>query len=193
MLIGELLAGFRHRSVCRLGVMGMILLLGGCQSVTLSDLTPFGSGSQPCPNAAPLVDAVNLTEFGRGNARDESNIVHTARIEGSVFDCDVSGDRVRGRLGVAGSVTLGRKGQAGTVTLPIFIALTRSDSEVVSKRFDTVEVEIERGETTAQFEKVIPDYEFNLAGEASTLSYEILTGFNLRPDQVEYNRKQLGG
>jgi hypothetical protein len=169
------------------------LVLAGCQSVKMSDLNPFGSSaSQPCPPAATLADAVTLTEFGRGNARDENNIVHSARIEGTLFDCEVVGGQVRGRLGIVGSVNLGRKGTAGPVTLPLFVALTRANAEVVSKRFDTVEVEVLRGETTAQFEKSIPDYAFALAGDESTLSYEILTGFNLRPDQVDYNRGQGG-
>jgi hypothetical protein len=175
-------------------LVAMLASLSGCQTVTVSDLNPFGGSSepQPCPPSAALADAVSITEFGRGPSRDDNNIIYSARIEGTVFDCQVNGGQVVGRLGVVGTLTLGRKGTAGPVSLPIFIALTKSGSEIVSKRFDTVEFEIERGATTAQFEKAIPDYSFNVGGE-STLDYEILAGFNLAPEQVEYNRRRFGG
>ncbi len=172
-----------------------LLFLQACQTITMTDLNPFGGGSevQPCPTAAALADAVAITEFGRGNTRDQGNIIYSARIEGSIYECEVVGSQVRGRLGIAGTLNLGRKGKAGPVTLPIFIALTKGDTQVVSKRFDTVEVTVERGATTAQFEKAIPDYTFNLVNGESTTGYEVLTGFNLTPEQVEYNRRSFGG
>lgn len=187
--------GIGYRRVLRAMLFAMLLPLTACQTVTLSDLNPFGdsSGPQPCPPSAALADAVSITEFGRGSSRDDSNVIHSARIEGTVFDCQVVGSQVQGRLGVVGTLMLGRKGKAGPVSLPIFIALTRAGTDVVSKRFDTIEFEVERGATTAQFEKAIPDFTFNLASGESTLSYEILTGFNLTPDQIEYNRKRFGG
>ncbi|NND49929.1 MAG: hypothetical protein HKN60_06735 [Rhizobiales bacterium] len=161
----------------------------------MTDLNPFSGESevQACPPAATLADAVSITEFGRGNTRDAANVIYSARLEGSIYECTVSGGQVSGRLGVAGTLTLGRKGKAGPVTLPIFIALTRGGVDVVSKRFDTIEVTVERGATTAQFEKAIPDYTFNLVSGETAVTYQILTGFNLRPDQIEYNRKALGG
>jgi hypothetical protein len=187
--------GRLRRRVLRAAFVALMAPLAGCQTVTLSDLNPFGGSSepQPCPPAAALADAVSMTEFGRGQSRDDSNIIYSARIEGTVFDCQVVGSQVIGRVGVVGTLTLGRKGKAGPVSLPIFVALTRAGTDVVSKRFDTVEFEIERGATTAQFEKAIPDYTFSLAGGESTLSYEILTGFNLTPEQIEYSRQRFGG
>lgn len=176
-------------------LVSLLLVLQACQTIRMTDLNPFGgeSEAQPCPSAATLADAVVITEFGRGNTRDQGNVIYSARLEGTIYECEVIGGQVRGRLGIAGTLNLGRKGKAGPVTLPIFIALTRSGVEVVSKRFDTVEVTVERGSTTAQFEKAIPDYTFNLASGETTVTYQILTGFNLRPDQVEYNRKSFGG
>lgn len=182
----------------RAGIAAVLIAglgLAGCQTVHLSDLNPFSGGDepQPCPNAGTLADAVTITEFGRGTARDESNIIYSAKIERTHFECDVVGGQVRGRIVLLGTLTLGRKGQSGPVSLPIFVALTRNRSDVVSKRFDEIEFEVERGATTAQFEKAIDDYTFNVGGGETTVDYEILTGFNLTPEQIEYNRTQLGG
>ena len=187
----------RHRSGHR-GRLALAaasgLVLAGCQTVSLSDLNPFGSSTpEACPPAATLADAVNITEFGSGSSRDDSNVIYTATIQRTLFDCQVSAGRVTGRLSVIGNLDLGRKGKAGRVSLPIFIALTRNDSEIVSKRFETIEVEVAGGSSSATFDKAIPDYTFNLGGGEQTLSYEILAGFNLTPEQIDYNRKQLDG
>lgn len=169
--------------------------LAACETtLSVSDINPFGSDEpQACPRAAPLADAARLVEFGRGRTNDDGNLRHRAEITGSLFDCEITGTRVTGRLGIVGEVTLGRRGKTGDLTLPVFVALTRSGTDVVSKRFDTVEVTIPRGATSAQFEKVIPDYTFELGSGRTTTDYELLSGFNLTPEQVEYNRRLIGG
>lgn len=183
-----------ERRTSRIGLItAAALFVGACQSFSLSDLDPFSSSApQPCPHAATLGDAQTVTEFGRARSEAENNVVYRADIQRTVFECQVAGDMVTGRLAVLGQVTLGRKGRAGDLSLPIFVALTRNGSEIVSKRFDTVTVTVPRGQTTALFEKVIADYSFSLAGQPSQ-TYEILSGFNLTPEQIAYNRKQSSG
>lgn len=178
-----------------LAVASCFGLLAACQTITVSDLNPFGEGegAPPCPASVALAETVNLTQFGRGNERDDSNIIHSARIEGTVFECTVSGAQVSGDLGIAGTFKLGQKGKAGPVSLPIFIALARDGTDVVSRRFDTIEIELERGATTALFEKSVPDFAFVLSSGETTERYQILVGFNLTPEQVEYNRIKFGG
>jgi hypothetical protein len=184
-----------RRALPLLVLSALVAPLAGCQTITLSDMNPFGDSAepQPCPAANMLADAAAISEFGRGAARDESNVIYSARFEGAVFDCQVVGGQLTGNLGMVGTLTLGRKGKAGPVSLPIFIALTRGGTDVVSKRFDSIELEVERGQTAAQFEKSVPDFAFSMASGESTLDYEILVGFNLTPDQIEYNRRNFGG
>lgn len=175
-------------------VVALSLALGACEtSFTMSDLNPFGSSEpQPCPPGSPLADAVQLAEFGRAKSQSANNVVYTAQIERAAFDCEVLGDRVTGRLSLTGTVELGRKGKAGDLSLPIFVAVAHNDAEVVSKQFNTVEVTVPRGEKEAQFQKTVQDFSFQLGGRP-TLEFDVLIGFNLTPEQVEYNRKQLGG
>lgn len=168
------------------------LALGGC-STSFSDMDFFSSEPPPCPGAGTLVDAATMTEFATARSKADSNIRYRAEITRSAFDCTVSGNNVTGTIGIVGEVNLGRRGRAGDITLPLFIAITVRDAEVVSKRFETVDVTIAKGEKRASFEKIVSNFEFNIRSGSKTTDYELLVGFNLSPDQVAYNRDQLGG
>lgn len=168
-----------------------MLATAGC-SATISDINPFSSEPQPCPPAGTLVDAATVTEFA-GSSTSQSNVRYKAEITRSAFDCSVSGNVVEGTVAMVGEVSLGRRGRVGSISLPVFVAVTLRDQEVVSKRFDTIEMNIDAGQRRASFEKMIPDFSFNLAPGKKTSDYEILVGFNLTPEQVAYNRDQLGG
>lgn len=166
--------------------------LGGC-STSISDVSFFSSEPPPCPSSGTLVDAATITEFARARSTADSNIRYKAEITRSAFDCSVSGNKVAGTVGIVGEVSLGRRGRAGDITLPLFVAVTIRDAEVVTKRFEVVDVTIPKGEKRANFEKIIPDFDFNIRPGRKTVDYELLVGFNLSPEQVAYNRDQLGG
>ena len=168
------------------------LALSGC-STSFSDINPFSSEPPPCPSAGTLVDAASITEFAKARSTADSNIRYRAEITRSAFDCSVSGNSVTGTVGIVGEVSLGRRGRAGEITLPLFIAVTLRDAEVVSKRFEVVDVTIPKGQKRASFEKIIPNFDFNIRTGRKTVDYELLIGFNLTPEQVAYNRDQLDG
>lgn len=180
--------GRRYRFAAALALS---LAVGGC-SATVSDIGLFSSDPPPCPSSGTLVDAATLTEFA-GRSTSTSNVRYNAEITRSAFDCSVSGNAVDGRVAMVGEVSLGRRGRAGEISLPIFVAVTLRDQEVVSKRFDTIELTVGRGQQRVTFEKEISDFRFNLGAGHKTSDYEILVGFNLTPEQVAYNRSQLDG
>lgn len=189
MVVGWMRPGGRRVAGVATVVLG--LALGGC-SATLSDIDLFSSDPPPCPAAGTLIDAATLSEFA-GTSTASSNLRYKAEITRSAFDCTVSGNVVDGTVALVGEVTLGRRGRAGAVSLPIFVAVTLRDQEVISKRFETVELNVSRGQQRASFEKSIPNFRFNVGSGRKTADYEILVGFNLTPEQVAYNRKQLDG
>ena len=189
MVVGRFRPGVR--GLLGAGALGLAVLGGGC-STTVSDIGLFSSDPPPCPAAGTLIDAATVTEFA-GNSTAQSNVRYRAEITRSAFDCSVSGNAVDGTVALIGEVSLGRRGRAGEISLPIFVAVTLRDKEVVSKRFDTIELTVDRGQTRANFEKVIQDFSFNVGSGRKTADYEILVGFNLTPEQVVYNRKQLDG
>jgi hypothetical protein len=189
--------GWQHSLGSLVPKMVLIVILcglAGCQTASFSSLNPFSENStpQPCPPVSLLANAVTITKFGRGESIAAENIIYSARLEDVVFECQVVGSEVRGRLSMAGMLDLGRKGTFGSVTLPVFIALVSEGSEVTSKRFDTIELDIPRGSNSARVEKTIPDYTFLFKDGENTLTYEILIGFNLTREQVFYNRNKPG-
>ncbi|MFV2092052.1 MAG: hypothetical protein ACC634_03105 [Hyphomicrobiales bacterium] len=167
--------------------------VSGCSSSSFTDTSFFSSEPPPCPSAGTLVDAATITEFARARSTADSNIRYKAEITRSAFDCSVSGNKVSGTISIVGEVSLGRRGRAGEITLPLFVAVTIRDAEVVTKRFEVVDVTIPKGQKRANFEKIISNFEFNIKTSRKTADYEILVGFNLSPEQVAYNRDQLGG
>ncbi|VAW11067.1 hypothetical protein MNBD_ALPHA09-1463 [hydrothermal vent metagenome] len=168
------------------------LAVSGC-STSFSDIDIFSSEPPPCPSAGTLVDAATITEFAKARSTADSNIRYRAEITRSAYDCSVSGNSVTGTVGIVGEVSLGRRGRAGDITLPLFIAVTIRDAEVVTKRFEVVDVTIPRGQKRASFEKIIPNFDFDIRSGRKTVDYELLIGFNLSPEQVAYNRDQLDG
>lgn len=171
-----------------------LFTLSACSTgYTVSDLNPFGGVSEPpvCPTAGTLSDAASVTEFGRGKSRKANNVRYTAQISRSAMTCEISGSRVTGTVALIGEVQLGRKGKSGELTLPIFVALTIRNAEVVDKRFETVGLTVPKGSKTAGFQHIVQNYSFEIAPGRKSSDYEILVGFNLNPEQIEYNRKQL--
>jgi len=182
------------RSAVRALIVAAALVLGGCEAtISVAELNPFGdSEPPPCPDIAALADASSLVEFGRTDSTDETNIRYRAEITQNAFACTVEGDRVSGPITIAGSVELGRKGKAGNITLPMFVALTRDEAEVIDKRFDTIEVVLERGQTRANFSKVNDGYSFDLVSGADNADYGTRTGSSLTPEQIDHNRRFFG-
>jgi len=176
----------------RTATISAAVAVSGCSTSSFSDISLFSSEPPPCPSAGTLVDAATITEFAKARSTADSNIRYQAEITRSAYDCSVSGNNVTGTVGIVGEVSLGRRGRAGEITLPLFVAVTIRDAEVVTKRFETVDVTIPKGQKRATFEKIIPNFEFNIRTGRKTVDYELLIGFNLSPEQVAYNRDQLG-
>jgi len=183
--------GLPNRSM--IFVILSLFTLSACSTgYTVSDLNPFGA-SEPavCPTAGTLSDAASVTEFGRGKSLKSNNVRYVATINRSAMSCDISGSKVTGNIALIGEVKLGRKGKSGNLSLPIFVALTIRNSEVVDKRFETVEATVPKGSKIAGFQYIVQNYSFDIAPGRKSEDYEILVGFNLTPAQIDYNRKQL--
>ncbi|MHA1524307.1 MAG: hypothetical protein ACTSY1_07840 [Alphaproteobacteria bacterium] len=173
-------------------VLAMFALSACSTGYTVSDLNPFGASEPPvCPTAGTLSDAASVTEFGRGKSRKANNVRYRAEISRSAMTCDISGNKVTGTVALIGEVQLGRKGKSGEMTLPIFVVLTIRNADVIDKRFETVGLTVPQGAKTAGFQHIVQNYTFDIAPGRKSSDYEILVGFNLTPEQIEYNRKQL--
>lgn len=142
----------------------------------------------PCPQASVLFDASRVVELN-GEAR-LANVGYTAEIlgvrslcrygeDGGPIDSDLEIDFAFGR---------GAAAQGNSHTYNYFVAVTRRDAAVIEK--ETFPISANFGNNTIVYDSdrissiVIPRRDDNVSGE----NFEIIVGFELTEDQIEFNR-----
>jgi hypothetical protein len=142
----------------------------------------------PCPNVVVLSDAARAIEFDGDQTLD--NVAYTAEILDVELAC-----RYYGEKPIEASVKLdlafgrGPKGADKSHSFTYFVAVTRTNMEVIEKAEYTVPVEFgdeERVRTSR--EKigtiVIPRKDKDISGT----NFEVVIGFSLTPQQAIFNR-----
>ena len=131
----------------RLAVVALPLALAGCGATEgvgsniLSVVAPKPQEMDPAVYAAtpvcPNVEIRDGTEFmpvfKPGKFGDTSQILFQASVQRVARDCDMEGDNLRVRVGVAGRVLSGPTGATGASTVPVRVAVLVGDKVVYSK------------------------------------------------------------
>ena len=132
----------------RLAVLALPLVLAGCGGATegigsniLSVVAPKPKEMDPALYAAtPVCPTVELREgtefipvFRPGKFGDPSQIMYQASVQRIARDCEMEGDNLRVRVGVAGRVLSGPTGATGASTVPIRVAVMIGDRVIYSK------------------------------------------------------------
>jgi hypothetical protein len=181
----------------RLSVLSLVafaLPLAACETLGLStpdpatvvDLGPV------CPVTAVLSDATTVTKFRPGTpagSRDPATVVFTAEMSQAMLLCDY--DRQNNRLQVdvefAVKATRGPAAQGAEPQLDFFVAIVDADNNVISKTVFHGQPEM-RGRMTNTYTQSVDNFPVPLAMDKRPYDYEILTGFQLTPDELAYNR-----
>lgn len=142
-----------------------------------------------CPAISILSDASSLTRFARPGSTDIQNTLYDAQLLKVAIKCKVQDGLVRAEFGMSGKITLGPSGSPGSTDLPVFAALTLKDQDVIRKITRESSVTVKKDSRTANFIELIKGFQFRLAPGKKATDYEILTGFNLTPAQIKYNRR----
>src|SRR5579871_6672754 len=168
------------------GVAAMTMALGGC-GLFKGDATP-----PPCPDVTVLADASKFTRFRPGDGRDITDIV----LQGEV-------------TGFKGACKYSKSDKKMTVTIQVQLTFTRgpaaSAPDAVVSYFIAVPSFIPKPEA-----KKVMDLKFAFAGSAEHVRItdseinvvlpmadlakdvpkdEIFVGFQLSPEELEYNRR----
>ncbi|MEA1938988.1 MAG: hypothetical protein U9N14_07855 [Pseudomonadota bacterium] len=160
-------------------VLLLPLLLMGCVA--------FERDAPDCPRFAIVSGVDEVTLFKPGLTRSESDITSRAAILSAEGVCRRDGDGVR----VESKLTLlAEKGTAfagGEQTYRYFVALLDPAGSLIAKRrFETV-LPFEPEETSTIS---VEDIEQIIPAKNDVSSCTVLFGFDLDPDQLEYNRKR---
>ncbi len=142
----------------------------------------------PCPNVLVLSDAARALEFD--GAEELENIAYTAEITGLNIACRYFGDEpIDAEITVDMAFGKGPKGAKRQKYFKYFVAVTRKDLEVITKKEFVVAADFgdDKNLVFAQEEIdkiVIP----RLNEETSGVNFEIIVGLSLSAEQAIFNR-----
>jgi len=144
----------------------------------------------PCPLMGVLYESSRLVEFVEGGNERYANINFTGEMRGVRGLCRyVDSDPIEMQLEIDMAFGRGPAATIDTKNYRYWVAVVRRGRAPIAKQYFDLEVEFDRGETVAarteQIERIlIPRATAETSGE----NFEILVGFELTPQQLQYNR-----
>lgn len=171
------------------------LALAGCETLGLRDPAPaqIVDTSPACPVTAVLSDAVTVTKVKPGTSTAQTpppaNVLFTGEMSQARLTCDY--DRTRNTLSVdvnfAIRATRGQGANGTDPALDYFVAVVDVDNNVLVKKTFQSRPNL-GGRTTGTFEETVGNFVVPLEMDKRPIDYEILTGFQLTPDELALNR-----
>jgi len=155
-------------------------------------LTACNSGriDLECPVVSVLGEAATMTKFRAEAGYDMTDVVYEAQMAyPEASSCDADERSVEADIAATIRVRRGAASDGGEIGVPYFIAVIGPDSAVISKQTymkrvsfadsASIEVEIDMGEV-----------KFPLATDRKAYHYEVVVGFQLAADELQYNRQR---
>jgi hypothetical protein len=172
----------------------VLLLLGGivlaaCSSIPLTGKAP---PEVVCPEILIVPDAGSLILFVPGGGSDLTDALLLGQVRNFSGNCITQERKNRLVLDMTARFVL-EKGPAeggGPLAFTYFVAIVRNDGTLLKKA--VFETDVEFGEASLltvveEMEQIIPLADLSTAGQLS-----ILIGFQLTPEQLQYNRLRGG-
>ncbi|HXJ01606.1 MAG TPA: hypothetical protein VNH44_10305 [Micropepsaceae bacterium] len=182
----------------RIPVLTVLLLawpLAACETLGLSSPAPdptLVDMGPICPVTAVLSDAVTVTKLKPGTPATQpnpANVAFTAEMSQAKLNCTY--DRVQNRLTLdinfAVKATRGPAAAGSDPQLDFFVAVVDADNTIVSKNVYHGQPEM-NGRASNVYTQSVDSFPVPLAMDKRPYDYEILTGFQLTPDELAYNR-----
>lgn len=167
--------------------LGCAAVLASCAGNKASSSTP---NAGPCPSARVLWDAARFVEIRDNNQRYE-NVGFTGEVRRVTGLCRYVGDDpIVMKIDIDFGFGKGPAATGATHNYRYFVAVTRRDLAVVSKQYFDFPVEFRRGEDRMSGRQTIPEIVIPRASDQiSGANFEILVGFELTPEQLQFNRE----
>ncbi len=168
--------------------LGLLMLLGACGTSI-----PEMGAADGCPRVGVLAEASRRVTFLEGYSQDVTDVLYEAEVNRVAMGCKARKDRVDMDFDVDLSMRQGPAG-LGTVSPPqplrYFIAVTHKKRVLLKNVYETT-VTFEGLGRVAVVEESINDLKVSLPEGAAVTDLDVLVGFDLTRDQVEYNRQNL--
>ncbi len=167
----------------RLPVLLAALALAGCSST--------GDSAGPaCPPVKILDEARTVTQFKDG--RDVTDAVYEAEILGYKGSCQYGEKGVNVRVSVAFKVGLGPAADSRTVKIPYFVAVPDFYPAESAKKKLTLKVPFPKGQDVIRLRDGEIGLDIPLDKPGQGAETPVVVGFQLSPEQLDYNRTRSG-
>ncbi|WP_341198125.1 hypothetical protein [Hyphomonas chukchiensis] len=165
-----------------------VVLLVGCQS-KVAEAFDTRQNAGPCPPVGSLYDVSRYVQFADPSDETYNKIAYTAEITDVRSFCRYAGkDPLDAQLEIDFAFGKGPAADKDSHTYPYFVAVTRRNGKVLAKEYFNVEGDFNGKKLagkTESFSKIkIPRLDESIAGT----NFEIVVGFDLTADQLEFNR-----
>ena len=147
---------------------------------------------KPCPRVGVLTDAQRLVRFNPGTGRDLTDVRYEAEIGVRRGTCEYKKKDSELDIDMAVEIQAVRAPNAGAKgEFEYFVAITDRTQRILAKQVFSAAIAFEgdrrSGTTLEELTETIP----LKAGQLGT-EFEILVGFQLSEEELDYNRKRLG-
>lgn len=168
--------------------MGVVARAAAALVLPLAVAACSGTGKVACPHVALMPELQAVAKFGPGPGRQDSDAIYGARMLAADASC--SADKKKGGVTVAtklGVMAVRIKPDVRKGQITYFVAVIDRKQTILNKRDFVIELNFpaaqSRLEITEQLEEFIP-----LPKDADGADYGIVIGFELTPDELQYNR-----
>lgn len=140
-----------------------------------------------CPRVSILEDAAQLVAFRPGAGRDLTDVTLRGVVAGFDGGCEYFDDHVQVAMRLSILAERGPAAGSNEADLEYFIAIADPEERILNKEVFTTNVTFPTGGSQAGTVETL-DYRIPLDQLAAGRFYRILVGFQLTPEQLEYNR-----
>lgn len=142
----------------------------------------------PCPNIVVLNDAARFIQFEGGEAAD--NVAYSGEVVDVSTTCRYYADKpIEASVSIDLAFGKGPKGAEDSKVFNYFVAITRTNADVIDKKVFPVPVNFDDDQPVEAFRVDVDRIVIPRKGEEiSGLNFEIVVGFEVTPQQALYNR-----
>jgi hypothetical protein len=158
----------------------LMMLVSGCEDRPAAGL---------CPAITILGDAARVSLFKQAASQDINDLQLEARMATLGGTCHYDGDDVIVAVEFDVEAVQGPNASITSSALPVFVAVTRLSESVSAKIVEDVQLTFEGGDRGAKALKKIDEIRIPLGDDVSAADYEVVVGFQLTYDQLQYNRR----
>ncbi len=164
----------------RLSVLGLALLAAGCSNKIVI-----------CPVPAILADTSTITVMRPGTTPDLANELYTVKLIDAEGDCVLNqrSGIVKTSLDLTFRATRSPSRDGAVYNVPYFVVATEG-AKIYAKRVYNLRVEFAPGAAVATIKQSPDDTQIQLENAKLPWNYQLISGFQLTPAQIEYNKNR---